>query len=81
MIKPFLDDNFLLQNSTAEQLYHKYAKSLPIIDYHNHLPPDEIANNKNFSSITEVWLKGDHYKWRAMRANGVNEQYLSLIHI
>ena len=69
MIKPFLDDNFLLQNSTAEQLYHQYAKSQPIIDYHNHLPPDEIADNKKFSNITEVWLKGDHYKW------------LSLIHI
>jgi len=77
MIKPFLDDNFLLQNTTAELLYHDYAKSLPIIDYHNHLPPDEIASNKKFSSITEVWLKGDHYKWRAMRANGVNEKYIT----
>jgi len=77
MIKPFLDDHFLLQNSTAEQLYHEYAKDLPIIDYHNHLPPDEIANDKSFSTITEVWLKGDHYKWRAMRANGIDEKYIT----
>ncbi len=76
-MKPFLDKNFLLQNSVAEQLYHNYAKDLPIIDYHNHLPPDEIANDKTFSSITEVWLKGDHYKWRAMRANGVDEKYIT----
>ena len=70
MIKPFLGDNFLLHNSTAEQLYHEYAKGQPIIDYHNHLPPEEIANNKKFANITEIWLQGDHYKWRAMRANG-----------
>lgn len=77
MIKQFLDDNFLLQNSTAEKLYHDFAKGLPIIDYHNHLPPDEIANDKNFSTITEVWLKGDHYKWRAMRANGIDEKFIT----
>ena len=77
MIKPFLNDNFLLQNSTAEKLFHDFAKDLPIIDYHNHLPPDEIANDKTFSSITEVWLKGDHYKWRAMRANGINEKFIT----
>jgi glucuronate isomerase len=77
MIKTFLDDNFLLQNSTSEKLYHDFAKELPIIDYHNHLPPDEVAHNKTFSSITEVWLKGDHYKWRAMRANGIDEKYIT----
>ena len=77
MIKPFLNDQFLLETSTAEKLYHEYAKDLPIIDYHNHLPPDEIANNKTFSSITELWLNGDHYKWRAMRANGVDEKYIT----
>jgi glucuronate isomerase len=77
MIKPFLDDNFLLQNSTAEKLFYDFAKNLPIIDYHNHLPPDEIANNKSFSSITEVWLIGDHYKWRAMRANGIDEKFIT----
>jgi len=77
MIRTFLGKNFLLQNSVAEQLYHNHAKDLPIIDYHNHLPPDEIANDKLFSSITEVWLKGDHYKWRAMRANGVAEKFIT----
>jgi len=77
MIKPFLDDNFLLQNSIAEKLYHDFARGLPIIDYHNHLPPDEIVNDKVFSTITEVWLKGDHYKWRAMRANGIDEKYIT----
>lgn len=77
MIKPFLDENFLLHNSTAERLYHEYAKDQPIIDYHNHLSPEEIAMNKNFSTITEIWLKGDHYKWRAMRANGIDESYIT----
>ncbi len=77
MIKPFLNDDFLLQNSTAERLYHDYAKDLPIIDYHNHLSPDEIANDITFSTITDVWLKGDHYKWRAMRANGIDEEYIT----
>ena len=76
-MKLFLNDHFLLQNPTAEKLYHEYAKVLPIIDYHNHLPPDEIANNKTFSTITEIWLKGDHYKWRAMRANGIDEQFIT----
>ncbi len=77
MIKPFLDENFLLNNSVAEKLFHDYAEDLPIIDYHNHLPPDEIAEDKMFQNITEAWLKGDHYKWRAMRANGVNEKYIT----
>lgn len=72
-----MDENFLLYNATSEQLYHDYAKDLPIIDYHNHLPPEEIAYDKSYTSITEIWLKGDHYKWRAMRANGVPEQYIT----
>ncbi|MCX2582290.1 glucuronate isomerase [Pedobacter sp. MR22-3] len=76
-MKPFLDENFLLQSKTAEKLYHDFAKSLPIIDYHNHLIPDQIANNKQFENITQVWLAGDHYKWRAMRANGVDEKYIT----
>ncbi|MEO1258722.1 MAG: glucuronate isomerase [Bacteroidota bacterium] len=76
-MKPFLDENFLLQNTTAERLFHEYAKHQPIIDYHNHLPPDEIANDINFSTITDIWLNGDHYKWRAMRANGIDESYIS----
>lgn len=77
MIKPFLDDNFLLNNSVAEYLYHEHAKEQAIIDYHNHLPPNEIANEKQFLNLTEVWLQGDHYKWRAMRANGVDENYIT----
>ena len=77
MIKPFLDKNFLLHNTTAERLYHEFAKNLPIIDYHNHLSPIEIATDKTFSSITEIWLQGDHYKWRAMRAHGIDENYIT----
>lgn len=76
-MKTFLDDNFLLHNKTAEKLYHDFAQSLPIIDYHNHLIPEQVANNKKFENITQAWLYGDHYKWRAMRANGVNEQYIT----
>ena len=59
------------------RLYHDYAVDMPIIDYHNHLPPDEIAANKQFETLTEIWLKGDHYKWRAMRANGIPEAYIT----
>ncbi len=73
----FINDNFLLQTDTARLLYHEYAKKIPIIDYHCHLPPDEIANNKQFSNMTEIWLKGDHYKWRAMRTLGVPEKYIT----
>jgi len=74
-MKQFLDDNFLLKNKIAEQLYHEFAKVMPIVDYHNHLLPDQIANDINFSNLTQVWLYGDHYKWRAMRTNGVNERF------
>jgi glucuronate isomerase len=74
-MKPFLNEDFLLQTSTASKLYHDFAKDMPIIDYHNHLPPDQIANDKRFENLTQIWLYGDHYKWRAMRANGVNESY------
>ena len=76
-MKAFLDDNFLLNGETAQRLYHDYAAGLPIIDYHCHLPPDEIAGDINFKNLTHAWLYGDHYKWRAMRANGVNEQYIT----
>ncbi|MBD0381355.1 glucuronate isomerase [Paenibacillus sedimenti] len=72
-MKPFLDDNFLLTNETAVHLFHNIAKELPIIDYHCHLSPKEIYENKQFDNITEAWLYGDHYKWRMMRANGVDE--------
>ena len=74
-MKKFLDDNFLLQSETAQHLYHHFAKEMPIIDYHNHLPPEQIANDINFENLTQAWLYGDHYKWRAMRTNGVNEKY------
>ncbi|WP_257669440.1 glucuronate isomerase [Parapedobacter tibetensis] len=73
----FLTDNFLLQSSTAEKLYHDYAKKLPIIDYHSHLPPDAVASNENFRNITHIWLAGDHYKWRAQRVLGIPEQYIT----
>jgi glucuronate isomerase len=71
--KNFITDNFLLQSDIAVKLYHDYAKELPIIDYHNHLSAEQIAENKPVKNITEVWLKGDHYKWRGMRANGIEE--------
>ncbi len=74
-MKPFLDEDFLLQTKTAVELYHQYAKTQPIIDYHCHLPPDQIAADHQFKSLTEIWLDGDHYKWRAMRANGVAERF------
>ena len=76
-MKPFLDENFLLNSKTAQTLYHEFAKDMPIIDYHNHLPPDQIAGNINFDNITQAVLYGDHYKWRAMRANGVDESYIT----
>lgn len=76
-VKPFLDDDFLLETRTAIELYHEFAKNQPIIDYHCHLPPDQIANNHRFRSLTEIWLNGDHYKWRAMRANGVPERFIT----
>jgi glucuronate isomerase len=74
---PFLSDDFLLQTPTARTLYHEHAASQPIIDYHCHLPPDQIAQNRQFENITQIWLYGDHYKWRAMRANGVNERFIT----
>ncbi|RYY98308.1 MAG: glucuronate isomerase [Chitinophagaceae bacterium] len=74
-MKNFLDENFLLHNKTAERLYHEFAKAMPIIDYHCHLPPDQIAADGNFANLTQVWLYGDHYKWRAMRTNGIHESY------
>jgi glucuronate isomerase len=73
----FLTDDFLLQSNTAKRLYHDHVKALPIIDYHCHLPPDEIAINKQFTNLTEIWLKGDHYKWRAQRSLGVSEHFIT----
>ena len=76
-MRSFLDENFLLESKTAERLYHEFAKEIPIIDYHNHLPPQEIAENKQFGNITKAWLYGDHYKWRAMRTCGVDESFIT----
>ena len=73
----FITDNFLLHNEFAEELYHTYAAMQPIIDYHCHLPPDQIARNHIFENITQAWINGDHYKWRAMRAAGMNEKYIT----
>ena len=73
----FIKENFLLQNKTAEKLYFDYAKDQPIIDYHCHLPVQEIAENKKFENLTQIWLNGDHYKWRVMRANGINEKFIT----
>jgi len=73
----FINENFMLQTETARQLYHQHAKSMPIIDYHCHLSPKEIAENIQFQDITQLWLGGDHYKWRALRANGVSEDYIT----
>ena len=73
----FIHDDFLLSNKFARQLYHDYAKDLPIIDYHCHLSPEEIAEDRHFENLTQVWLSGDHYKWRALRTLGVSEKYLT----
>ena len=74
-MKKFLSKNFLLETESAEKLYHDFAEGMPIIDYHCHLPVEQIANDINFENLTQVWLYGDHYKWRAMRTNGVDESY------
>ena len=76
-MKAFLDQDFLLQSPTAQALYHQYAAPMPIIDYHNHLVPQQIADDHQFDNITQAWLYGDHYKWRAMRAHGVDEKYIT----
>jgi glucuronate isomerase len=77
MSQKFIHDNFLLENKYAEELYHNYSKNQPIIDYHNHLNPQFIAEDKIFDNITQVWINGDHYKWRAMRTLGINEQFVT----
>lgn len=76
-MKEFLGEDFLLNSPTAVKLYHDYAKDMPIMDYHCHIVPQEIAEDKQFSTITEMWLGADHYKWRQMRNNGVEEQYIT----
>ena len=71
----FIHDDFLLKTETARRLYHEVARDLPVIDYHCHLSPADIAANRRFNDLSEIWLAGDHYKWRAMRANGVHERF------
>ena len=72
---PFIHPDFLLGNKTASRLYHTWAANQPIIDFHCHLSPGMIAADRQFEDLTQIWLEGDHYKWRAMRTNGVNENY------
>ncbi|MFI2743156.1 glucuronate isomerase [Zhouia sp. PK063] len=77
MRQDFITNTFLLQNKYAEELYFNYAEKLPIIDYHNHLPPKHIADNTSFENITQLWVAGDHYKWRAMRTLGISEEFIT----
>ena len=76
-MKKFMGNDFLLNTDTAKALYHQIVAGLPIIDYHCHVPPKDIAENKQFANLTELWLGGDHYKWRAMRSCGVDEKYIT----
>ncbi|PRO66495.1 glucuronate isomerase [Alkalicoccus urumqiensis] len=76
-MQTFIEEDFLLKGETAKKLYHDYAKDLPIIDFHNHLVPEELLTDRSFSNLTDVWLGGDHYKWRAMRTHGVEESLIS----
>ncbi|MDR2008124.1 MAG: glucuronate isomerase [Alphaproteobacteria bacterium] len=76
-MKPFMDEEFLLETETAKHLYHNHAERMPIVDYHCHISPQEIAENKQFKSITEAWLAGDHYKWRQIRSNGTQEELIT----
>ncbi len=76
-MKKFLGQNFLLETKTAKKLYRSFAEKMPVIDYHCHLPVQQIADDINFENLTQIWLYGDHYKWRAMRANGIDESYIT----
>ena len=76
-MKQFMDQDFLLSTDSAKSLYHTYAKNMPIVDYHCHINPQEIFEDRKFDNITQVWLGGDHYKWRQMRSNGVDEKYIT----
>ena len=76
-MKKFLDKDFLLETDTAKHLFNEYAKNMPIIDYHCHLSPKEIYEDIRYNNITELWLGSDHYKWRQMRSNGVEEKYIT----
>ena len=76
-VNKFITENFLLNSKEAEILYHQYAKDMPIIDYHNHLDAKEIYDNHQYDNIAQAWLSCDHYLWRALRSNGVNEYYIT----
>lgn len=76
-MKQFMDKDFLLSTDTAKELFHGYAEKVPVLDYHCHIDPKEIAQDRKFENITQVWLGGDHYKWRLMRSNGVEEKYIT----
>ena len=76
-MKAFMDKDFLLETETAKKLFHDYAENTPILDYHCHINPREIAEDRQFDNITQVWLGGDHYKWRLMRSFGVDEKYIT----
>lgn len=76
-MKPFIHENFLLQTPAAQRLYHEYAENQPIIDYHCHLNPEYVANDHKFENLSRIWLEGDHYKWRAMRTNGIDESFIT----
>lgn len=76
-MKKFMDSNFMLDNETAVKLFHEYAENMPIVDYHCHINPQEIAEDRKFENITQAWLGGDHYKWRQMRSNGIDEKYIT----
>ena len=76
-MKAFMDKDFLLSTETSKKLFHEYAETMPIVDYHCHINPQEIAEDRKFENITQVWLGGDHYKWRQMRSNGVDEYYIT----
>ena len=76
-MRPFMDENFLLDNDFSQTLFHNHAKHLPIIDYHCHLNPAHIAQDRTFDNLGQIWLEGDHYKWRAMRTNGIDERYIT----
>ncbi len=76
-MQPFMDKDFMLNTDTAKQLYHDFAEDMPIVDYHCHINPQEIYEDRKFDNITQVWLGGDHYKWRQIRSNGVDEKYIT----
>ncbi|MCA9412489.1 MAG: glucuronate isomerase, partial [Candidatus Omnitrophica bacterium] len=75
--QPLIHEDFLLESETARELYHNHAKDKPIIDYHCHLSPEEVAKDHRYENLTQIWLYGDHYKWRAMRAAGIEERFVT----